>query len=162
MSGLSRWFWLGVPLKVTVKVLVEAASSEDWMGAQSPLLRWPTHIAVGQEFQKAALLRWQPDSPRTSHPKESEEESFHDLDLEVSYHHSCFILFLRSKSLNPALAKGNVSKEFEHILTFLTEAWWFLKHITPFQLRRPWVGMVQSSPRDRTKGGEPIQEESLK
>lgn len=41
-------------------------------------------------------------SPRISNPRESLEESFNDLDLEVTYHRFCFLLFLRSESLNPA------------------------------------------------------------
>ena len=31
--------------------------------------------------------------------------------------------------------EGKWFKGFEHILNFLTDKWWFLKHITPFQLK---------------------------
>lgn len=47
MNGVSGWFWLGIPLKVTVKMSVEAVSSGKLNGATVPTSKMTQSHVVG-------------------------------------------------------------------------------------------------------------------
>lgn len=100
--------WLKVPHEIAIKLLVcwDCCHPKAWPGLEDLLLSLLIrHLAGGLSSLPHGPLH-RAAFPQNKWSKTEAAGPFHDLVSKVTHCHFCFIFFIRSKSLSPALGRG--------------------------------------------------------